>query len=284
MSRNRDRLGGEETPSAPSAPVEAMNTNVFSFVAPTEFVELPSEGKFYASDHPLYNQKTIEIKQMTAKEEDILSSMTLIKNGVALERLLESVIIDKNIKPETLLLGDRNAIIIAARVSGYGMEYRTEIRCPNCQTDQKFGFNLSSAKTRTTSTIMSQLEDGVSLVNNEFRVTLPKSKLQVGLKLLNGIDESSIADKMEINEQQNLDKLVTTQLSFMISSVNDNYTQEAIEHVVENIPSADSAYIRKIYKSIIPNIDLTLGFTCSSCSHKADMEVPLNVDFFWPDQ
>jgi hypothetical protein len=120
-----------------------MNTNVFSFVAPTEFVELPSEGKFYASDHPLYNQKTIEIKQMTAKEEDILSSMTLIKNGVALERLLESVIIDKSIKPETLLLGDRNAIIIAARVSGYGMEYRTEIRCPNCQTDQKFGFNLS---------------------------------------------------------------------------------------------------------------------------------------------
>jgi hypothetical protein len=89
---------------------------------------------------------------------------------------------------------------------------------------------------------------------------------------------------MEINEQQNLDKLVTTQLSFMISSVNDNYTQEAIEHVVENIPSADSAYIRKIYKSIIPNIDLTLGFTCSSCSHKTDMEVPLNVDFFWPDQ
>tara|TARA_B100000886_G_scaffold46904_1_gene28822 strand:+ start:3633 stop:4418 length:786 start_codon:yes stop_codon:yes gene_type:complete len=261
-----------------------MNTNVFSFVAPTEFVELPSEGKFYASDHPLYNQKTIEIKQMTAKEEDILSSMTLIKNGVALERLLESVIIDKNIKPETLLLGDRNAIIIAARVSGYGMEYRTEIRCPKCQTDQKFGFNLSSAKTRTTSTIMNQLEDGVSLVNNEFRVTLPKSKLQVGLKLLNGIDESSISDKIEINEKQNLDKLVTTQLSFMISSVNDNYTQEAIQHVVENIPSADSAYIRKIYKSIIPNIDLTLGFTCSSCSHKADMEVPLNVDFFWPDE
>ena len=89
---------------------------------------------------------------------------------------------------------------------------------------------------------------------------------------------------MEINEQQNLDRLVTTQLAFMISSVNDNYTKEAIEHVVENIPSSDSAFIRKLYKSIIPNIDLTLGFKCSSCSHKEDLEVPLNVDFFWPDQ
>jgi len=284
LSRNRDRVGGENTSPAPSAPVEAMNTNVFSFVAPTEFVELPSEGKFYPSDHPLFNQKTIEIKQMTAKEEDILSSMTLIKNGVALERLLESVIIDKNIKPETLLLGDRNAIIIAARVSGYGIEYRTQIRCPKCEADQKFGFNLAHAKTRTTTQIISNLDDSINLVNNEFKISLPKSKLNVGLKLLNGIDESSIADIMEINEQQNLDRLVTTQLAFMISSVNDNYTKEAIEHVVENIPSSDSAFIRKLYKSIIPNIDLTLGFKCSSCSHKEDLEVPLNVDFFWPDQ
>tara|TARA_R100001591_G_scaffold116830_1_gene134761 strand:- start:340 stop:1194 length:855 start_codon:yes stop_codon:yes gene_type:complete len=284
LSRNRDRVGGESKSSPPNAPVEAINTNIFSFVAPTEFVELPSEGKFYPSEHPLFNQKTIEIKQMTAKEEDILSSMTLIKNGVALDRLLESIIIDKTIKPETLLLGDRNAIVIAARVSGYGIEYRTEIRCPKCEADQKFGFNLTQAKTRTTSQIVNSLDESINLIDNEFRISLPKSKLDVGLKLLNGIDESSISDKLEINEKQNLDKLVTTQLSFMISSVNGNQTREAIEHVVENLPSSDSAFIRKLYKSIIPNIDLTLNFKCSSCSYCQDMEVPLNVDFFWPDQ
>ena len=104
----------------------------FSFVVPTEFVELPSQGKFYPQTHPLYGQDSIEIRQMTAKEEDILTSKTLIKKGVALDRVVDNLIVDKRIKQDSLLVGDKNAIIIAMRVSGYGNEYNTRVVCPSC--------------------------------------------------------------------------------------------------------------------------------------------------------
>ena len=133
MSRNRSRTGMEkETKDAP-APVPQVTANTasednpFSFVVPTEFVELPSKGRFYSENHPLHNQETIEIKQMTAREEDILTSRSLLKKGVAVERVLHSLMIDKRVDPGSLIVGDRNAIIIAARVSGYGHEYTTNI-------------------------------------------------------------------------------------------------------------------------------------------------------------
>ena len=124
MSRNQDRLGGVQQPD--TSPPPQQGGGGFSFVIPTEFVDLPSLGRFYAQNHPLHGKDSIEIKQMTAKEEDILTSRTLLKKGVALERLLQSIIVDKTIDPKTLLIGDRNAIIVAARVSGYGNDYSTK--------------------------------------------------------------------------------------------------------------------------------------------------------------
>ena len=136
MSRNRDRLGSN-TPQNSSPPQQALQENPgFAFVVPTEFVELPSGGRFYPENHPLHGQSTIEIKQMTAKEEDILTSRTLLKNGVAIDRVIQSLITDKRVNSDSLLVGDRNAILIAARVSGYGNEYNTTVGCPACGTTQ----------------------------------------------------------------------------------------------------------------------------------------------------
>ena len=283
MSRNKDRLAmGDTTPEPASPPVAAMDSNVFSFVAPTEFVSLPSQGRHYSSDHPLYNQETVEIKQMTAKEEDILTSVTLIKNGVALERLLESIIIDKRIDPKTLLIGDRNAIVISARVSGYGNVYRTQITCPNCLTEQKHNFDLNDANSTTSQQILSELPEEIEITENgDYSVVLPKSNLNVVLRLLTGKDENKLSASLNKDNQQT-QRLVTTQLEHMIKSVNGNGTTEAIQYVAQNLPSADSAFLRKIYKSGVPNINLTLGFTCSNCSHSEDMEVPLTAEFFWP--
>ena len=144
MSRNKDRLGGNAAPSQelPPAPVSASDGEGFSFVVPTDMVDLPSKGKFYPPNHPLYNVDTIELKQMTAKEEDLLTSRSLLKKGVVLDRLLQSVIINKKIKPEHLLVGDRNAIVIAVRIAGYGNEYTTSITCPACSHKQRKTFDL----------------------------------------------------------------------------------------------------------------------------------------------
>lgn len=285
MSRNKDRLGGvETTPQPASPPVAAMDSNIFSFVAPTEFVELPSEGKHYPADHPLYNETTVEIKQMTAKEEDILTSATLIKNGVALERLLESIIINKNINPKTLLVGDRNAIVIAARVSGYGNTYRTTITCPNCITEQKYNFDLNNALVVKSTEINNNIPENIAISDNgDYSVVLPKSGLNVTLRLLNGYDETLLTGQLEKNRQQKAEKLVTTQLSMMISSVNGNDTREAINYVAHNLPSSDSAFLRSVYKKLVPNVELLLNFDCQHCSHTEDMEVPLTAEFFWPE-
>ena len=141
MSRNKDRLGGSQhQDTQPPA-----QTGGFSFVVPTEFVELPSQGRFYPQGHPLHGQDSIEIRQMTAKEEDMLTSRTLLKKGVALDRVISSLIVNKAIDPDSLLVGDRNAIIISTRVSGYGNMYETKVSCPACGTTQEYSFDLNQA-------------------------------------------------------------------------------------------------------------------------------------------
>ena len=119
--RNNERRLGPKTTKGDDAPVAAVSQ--MAFAVPTKFVELPSEGEFYPKDHPLYKQKTVEIKFMTAKEEDILSSQALLKNGLAIDRFLESILV-QDIDPKSLFVGDRGAILIAARISGYGTEYK----------------------------------------------------------------------------------------------------------------------------------------------------------------
>ena len=92
---------------------------------PTEMVELPSKGYFYSEGHPLSSGR-VEIKYMTAREEDILTSQNLIKQGTVIDKLLEALVVDKSIKMDDMLIGDKNAIMVAARILGYGKNYDIE--------------------------------------------------------------------------------------------------------------------------------------------------------------
>ena len=160
--------------------------------------------------------------------------------------------------------------------------YRTQITCPNCLTEQKHNFDLNDANSTTSQQILSELPEEIEITENgDYSVVLPKSNLNVVLRLLTGKDENKLSASLNKDNQQT-QRLVTTQLEHMIKSVNGNGTTEAIQYVAQNLPSADSAFLRKIYKSVVPNINLTLGFTCSNCSHSEDMEVPLTAEFFWP--
>ena len=149
MSRNNDERTGAlpsaEPPLAAADPSPQQNNSIgLNFVVPTEHVELPSRGQFYPEGHPLRGEQTIEIKHMTAKEEDILTSRTLLKKGLAVDRLLQSVIINKTIKADDLFVGDKNAVIVAARQSAYGDEYKTKVGCQVCGEASDFVFNLST--------------------------------------------------------------------------------------------------------------------------------------------
>jgi hypothetical protein len=285
LSRNKDRVGGAHTTNvdAPPPPVAGEAAGGFTFVVPTEFVELPSEGKFYPEGHPLCGHDSIEIRQMTAKEEDILTSRTLLKKGVALDRVLQNLITDKRIKADSLLVGDRNAIIIATRISGYGNEYNTSVTCPSCGESQRYIFDLNDVNI-----YRGEDRHELDIVNNEdgtFKVKLPKTRVEVDFKLLTGNDEKGILSSMHSEKKRKTyEKNVTRQLYNIVTAVNGDDSLPAKQYLVDNIPSMDSRHLRLAYRLSTPNIDLTQNFECSECDYEQDMEVPLTADFFWPDR
>lgn len=288
MSRNSNRIGAPTGAEAPDqAPPQQQQmlenpTSGFSFVVPTEFVELPSEGRYYPESHPLYGQSTIELRQMTAKEEDILTSRTLIRKGVALDRVISSLIVDRRINPDSILVGDRNAMVVAIRTSAYGNIYETKVSCPACGAQQEYAFDLNDKQIYSgeDADIMDVMDNN----DGTFNTVLPKTKVEVRFKLLTGNDEKKLlngveSDRKSKNKQE---KNVTRQLKNFIVSVNEDETIKAINYVVENMPSSDAHHLRTAYQNANPNVDLSQIFECESCSHEQLMEVPLTVDFFWP--
>jgi hypothetical protein len=289
LSRNKDRLGmGETRPSVSDTPPTILQNETpgFAFVVPTEFVALPSGGRFYPESHPLHNQESIEIKQMTAKEEDMLTSRTLLKKGVALERVVQSLLVDKNINSDDLLIGDRNAIIIAMRVSGYGRAYDVQLTCPQCGNVQSENYDLNDASVYTGD----EIEDH-NVVRNEdgtFNTVLPRTKATVTFRALTGHDEKRLAanamPKKNNRTNSNYEQGVTAQIAQMVTAVNGDSSVEARRYLVENIPSIDSRHLRRAYRAATPNIELIYDFECEECQHEQPMEVPLSANFFWPDR
>tara|TARA_R110002110_G_scaffold172953_2_gene375880 strand:+ start:194 stop:955 length:762 start_codon:yes stop_codon:yes gene_type:complete len=251
-----------------------------SFAVPTEFVELPSQGKLYPEGHPLHQQETVEIRFMTAKDEDIISSESLIKKGIVLNRLLASLIVD-DIDSSTLLVGDRNAILIAARISGYGSEYELSYRCSGCFVTSETKYDLKNAL------IEDNCLDGVFLKRNDllhdtstqtFDIKLPTSDVVVGLKMLTGQDEKFlIGDEKELK-----DNMVTSMLATIISKVNDETDPGYINDFIESMPVKDSKFLRDLYPKLAPRVRLVDDFVCPKCYREEEMEVPLSAGFFWP--
>lgn len=275
MSRNKDRLGGSQHQDTQPPP----QGGGFSFVVPTEFVELPSKGRFYPEGHPLYGQDSIEIRQMTAKEEDMLTSRTLLKKGVALDRVIASLIVDKSIDPDSMLVGDRNAVIVGMRVSGYGNMYETKIDCPSCGAKQEYSFDLNGASIYDGN----EARDLGVKTNDDgtFNVTLPKTGVDIQFRLLTGRDEKMFLSAMKDDKKSRIDRNVTRQIAAIVVSVNGDTSMQTKQYLVDNIPALDSRHLRAAYRLAAPNVDLTQEFQCIECGHEQEMEVPLSADFFW---
>ena len=293
MSRNQDRLGLDNTPiedNTPAATTAAVgigapasdSSPAFNWSVPTEFVELPSRGLFYPPGHPLHQQETIEIRFMTAKEEDIITSRSLLKAGVALDRMLQNIIINKAIDVNSLLVGDKNALLVAARRTGYGPEYETNVTCPSCETQTEYAFDISNPPLNG---FLETAQDlGIEVTENGIiTITLPMTNVVVGCRLLNGADETKLQKETERKEKRKLGSSTTTDaFRAFIVSVNGDDSPFTVESFIQAMPARDARHLRTIYNEVVPNINLTQNFECSHCGHEADMEVPLGVDFFWP--
>ena len=277
---NEDRIGATQSPSPPiPAAQQSDDSGLFSFVAPTEFVELPSKGMYYPEGHPLHDQTVIEIKHMTAKEEDILTSEALLRNELAVDRLLESVIVNKNIKVSDLLLGDKSAILIGTRITGFGSLYDVAATCPSCSKDSDYTFDLNEIKARERVMADGAQDEGEGI----FSFELPKSKVRIYVRLLTSKDEKRIASLL-INKQGKASaNPVTGLLKSIIVQANEHIDPPTLHKFIESMPIPDVKHLKKIYDGIKPDLDLRFDFTCPLCSETGKVGMPLTAKFFWPD-
>ena len=238
---------------------------------PTEVVDLPSNGLLYPKGSPLSSGK-IEIKYMTAKEEDILTSANLIRQGVVVEKLLESLIIDKSIKVDDLLIGDKNAVLIASRILAYGKEYEVEVE------GQKIEVDLTKLKDKKLD------ESVVTNGANEFEFELPATKRKLTFKMLTSGDEKVIDEEIKGYEKiHGIGYELTTRLKHQIISVDGDTERASINSFVDNeFLSRDSIQFRTHVSEIMPDVDMTSTFTDSEGNEK-EFTVPMTVTFLWPN-
>jgi hypothetical protein len=279
---NPERLGAPQ-PDAPAPPPQTTNTqtDIFSFINPTEFVDLPSRGELYPEGHPAHGLDSIEIRHMTAKEEDILTSESLIKKGVALDRVVDSLIVDKRIKAANLLIGDKNALLIAARITGFGSDYGVKITCPVCITENDCNIDLQAIKSKSPEETDSKL-----LENGNYEIVFPEyNNLAVEVKLLRGADERKLTQNREQRRKaKKEDSLITDQLGAIIVRVNEVTDPALLKQFVEQCPTKISREIRTRYEKIMPDVDMSVPFTCSNCEYESEVDMPMTAEFFWPRQ
>lgn len=246
---------------------------------PTEVINLPSKGWFYPEGTALA-KGTLELKMMTAKEEDILTSKNLIQKNIVLDKLLESVIIDKSINADDMLVCDRNAAFYALRRLAYGDDYSATISCGRCGKENAVNIDLGKIDNKPFD--FEKYPKG----QNSFEFTLPSSNVVVTYKLLSKKDEDIIERELETFAKLSKDfsKEVTTRLTRVIIGVNGDTDLMRIRRFVnEELLSKDSLALRKHIRDNMPNIDSTFDFSCQHCGLERKEETPLGVSFFWPN-
>ena len=237
------------------------------FKLPTEVVDLPSKGLLYSEESGLKSGK-VEMKYMTAKEEDILTNQSYISKGTVLDKLMQSLIVSE-INYDELLIGDKNAIMVAARILGYGSEYKFDYK----GEEQVIDLSLLENK---------EIDDSIFTNGNKFEFTLPHSRNHITFKFLTHKDEKNITRELEGLKKINKDNSpeLTTRLKYMITSVEGKTETKDIRDFVDNyLLAKDSRALREHVRKIQPDVDLTF-FPDNA---ETRVIIPIGVNFFWPD-
>ena len=282
----KGNISNEEMVELAKQQYEQKQVSDYKF--PTEIIELPSKGLIYPKDNPLSSGK-IELKYMTAKEEDILTTQSYIKDGTVLDRMFQALIISNGeglpIKYVDLVVGDKNAIMIASRILGYGKEYNVEVTDPFSGEKQKESIDLTQFENKE--------YDGskqTELHKNEFEFELPQSKRIITFQLLTESKERKVKHELESAKKQSkkmgdvTSKELTTRLKNMILSVEGETDRNFINKFVDNELFAQaSKALRSYIKQVGPDIDLTWEFISDDTGDRKEMSMPMDTTFFWPE-
>ena len=266
----------------PTPNIDNVNENregAAGFAVPRDFVMLPSKGVIYPIDSPLHGLEEIEVRHLTAQDEDVLTSRSLLRSGKALDAVLNNVILNKSVKADKLISGDKNAILTLLRITGYGPEYIVQIDCPSCGADLKHEFDLSTLSMRFLD--VPPIADG----ENRFAYTLPSGN-QIHFKFLTTEEENAINDQLEKAKKMTnspFDSNVTTRLKHQLVAINGDDSPATINQFVDVMSVRDSRSFRKYFDEIEPDVLMKQDFNCPHCGHRGEVDIPITVGFFWPD-
>jgi hypothetical protein len=281
MSKKRNEIFGEQAMNAPAGIKQSdVVKDDFDWEVPVETVPIPSEGRVYDINSVLYNKTTLDINAMTAKEEDILTSRALIKKGTVITHLLQSCIAERGVSVQDMLTGDRNALMVAVRITGYGVDYNVEVTCPSCDEKSSQAFDLGELPLRRLSI------DPVTPGSNMFAYTLPVTKKEVKFKFLTGKDEEEMSIIAERKKSAlpgiRGESLVTSRLARSIVAIDEIEDKNKINLFVNKMPAQDSRKLRAYIDANEPGIDMISWMGCPHCGESSEVSLPLGASFFWP--
>jgi len=241
---------------------------------PVETIDLPSAGRLYPEGSPLRSGK-VDVKYMTAKEEDILTSTNLIKKGTVIDKLMESLLVTKGVKPTDLVVGDLNAVMVASRILAYGKDCPVQIECKSCQRPFEYTVDLTE---------LPMVPAGDTNENGEFSMTLPTG-MNITFKILTRGDEKAIEAELEGMKKLNgqIDREVSTRLKYIITSVNGNSDRTFVRNFAESIIVRDIRALKDEIKKVAPDVNYSLTANCTHCGVQTEARMPFGANFFWPE-
>lgn len=277
----RNAVFGGASPVQPGIPMISAVDKVkadFGLDIPSELVPLPSNGVVYPADSPLNNKEVVEIRPMTTREEDILMSRALLKKGTVITELLRSCLTDKSINPIDMLTGDRSALMVAIRITGYGPEYETELTCTECGEKFNYTFDLAALPIKRLEIVP------VELNMNLFEFLLPKTKKRVQFRFLTGRDEEDITATAARQKKMQLgtENTVSTNIMHAIVSIEGVTDRAKIANFVRQMPAIDSLKLRNYIRDNEPGMVMKQDVSCTQCSATYEVSMPLGANFLWP--
>lgn len=296
MSRNKNRISvpkqnnNQQTIPQPAAPMpqaikQQDNPFGLSFVVPTEIVKLPSAGHLYDENSPLRGLTEVEVKAVTAAEEDIMINDSFIQQGVVFDRLIDSILITPGVTSQDLMDCDKIAVLMSARKTGYGDNIDFNVACASCGHQYEMQASLSKMLERSgQSTYAPSSGEEWEYLNdsNTYSFNLPTSDLDVNIKLLSPSDTKNLLASRAQKERLGLPHNETVEfLRAVLVSAQGVTDRSALNKLAEVLPAADARRIRVVHNQNMPSIETSQETTCPSCGHEEVKEVPFSLGWFW---
>jgi hypothetical protein len=271
-----EQLEQQVTRGLQSQPAQQHYSAPKQYPFPTEIISLPSKGLVYPESNPL-SKGELTVKLMTAREEDILTSTALIKKGIQLDKLLESIVVEPGVNINDLVIGDKNAILVTSRILAFGPEYEAKINDPFDNEEINITIDLSQIKIK-------EIDENKLNRSNEYDFFLPISKTNIKFKLLTHGDELVINKDIEASQKTlKQSNEITTRYRRIITEVDGNRDSGTISSFVTNkLLAGDSKALRKYITQITPDLDLKFDYTSPITGETEALRIPFGVGFFYP--